>query len=123
MRSHRPLWVAVLMLWVSLVLLGCRPSHMHPVQAPQAIGPFADNAVVVFVYPEAPGKSPNTTILDGQGRFLGTAVSGTHYAVLMAPGGPTTPEPLLPMWQPAASTTSWSRPKPILPVPWSSFSP
>ena len=86
MRSWRWLVSAVLTLWLASALCGCASRYMMPVRNPQPIQPFADNAVVVFVYPEVPTRATQTTILDGQGNFLGTSFPGSHFGVLMPPG-------------------------------------
>jgi len=81
MRSWSRKVSLFLTMWLAVALGACGMSrYMKPVQNPQPIAASADAAVVVFVHPKVP------IIIDDQGRYLGTSIPGSHFAVALAPG-------------------------------------
>lgn len=67
-------------------LLGCASSdHMRTASGAPA-PPAADTATVVFLRPSGMASGITTTILDGNGRFLGDSLPSSHFSVKVPPG-------------------------------------
>ncbi len=87
MRSWSRLVSLVLTVWLAVALGGCGMArYMKPVQNPQPIVAPADAAVVVFVHPRVATSKAEPIIMDDQGRYLGTSIPGSHFAISLQPG-------------------------------------
>lgn len=87
MGAPTRVWVTITLAWV-LMALGCGATSdfMKPAQSSSIQRPAAGKALVWIARPSRVGSSMTFTLMDERGRFLGEALPGTRFAVLMDPG-------------------------------------
>jgi len=80
--------LAILVASLSLWLTGCAPQskYMREVESPQQLQAPPNGALVVFIRPSKYAGLIIPTIMDGKGRYLGSAVAGSHFAIRVPPG-------------------------------------